>query len=122
MFRHPIFLFHFFLSIEISIFTCIKNLSMDCYNCIHRGTVPGSCHSSCRVLRLGTTDDSKTAVLESLVAIGSIKITLKEDQEAVKLNEHGVKNGWANWPLDFDPIWVDECVFYTKKEEEKVGE
>lgn len=28
----------------------------------------------------------------------------------IKINEHGAKNGWAEWPLDFDPIWIEECV------------
>ena len=27
----------------------------------------------------------------------------------VKLNPHGVRNGWCSWPINFDPIWVDEC-------------
>ena len=33
----------------------------------------------------------------------------------VSLNDHGVKNGWANWPLNFDPVWVEECLLYNEK-------
>ncbi len=48
--------------------------------------------------------------------LGKFKFTKKnengEEESAIKLNPHGVKNGWANWPIDFDPIWVDECLFH----------
>jgi hypothetical protein len=27
----------------------------------------------------------------------------------VELDKAGVANGWANWPLEFDPIWVKTC-------------
>jgi len=30
----------------------------------------------------------------------------------VKLGEHGIMNGWANWPIEFDPIWIKECSGY----------
>ena len=26
---------------------------------------------------------------------------------------------WASWPLDFDPVWVEECKLFASKEEEK---
>ena len=52
----------------------------NCYNCLHRGTVPGSCHKSCR--------NTKAHVLG---------------------DPHGIKNGWFFWPSDFDPVWVLSC-------------
>jgi hypothetical protein len=89
-----------------------------CYNCKFRGTVPGSAHSSCRVIRETTSDVPKAAELEILLASHQVQITGKESGEPlVKINEHGAKNGWANWPLDFDPIWVDDCRFFLDKEE-----
>jgi len=27
----------------------------------------------------------------------------------VDINLHGAKNGWASWPVDFDPIWINDC-------------
>lgn len=27
----------------------------------------------------------------------------------INISEHGIKNGWATWPLDFDSIWIDNC-------------
>jgi len=30
---------------------------------------------------------------------------------AIVANEHGVKNGWFLFPIDFDPVWLEKCVF-----------
>ena len=97
-----------------------------CYNCRYRDAVPGSAHSSCRVLRGGEESAEKSAdSLEILLAYGEYEITVKDNETgesspAVKLNPHGVKNGWALWPINFDSVWVDDCVFYTEKEQIKV--
>jgi hypothetical protein len=86
---------------------------MDCYNCKFRGTVAGSAHSSCNVIR--SSGDEKSRELELLLAAGSVRLTDGEDNPMVKLNPHGIKNGWAMWPLDFDPVWVDDCKFFNQK-------
>ena len=51
-----------------------------CYKCVHRASLPGNCHSRCR------------------------NVSAK-----VKMNPHGVQNGWGCWPIDYDPIWVESC-------------
>lgn len=72
-----------------------------CYNCKHRREVPGSVHSSCNALG----DTSKLYLMWYIQqADGQI--------ENLKLNPHGMRNGWACWPVDFDPCWVDHCNFY----------
>jgi len=58
-----------------------------CYTCIFKNTVPGSTHSSC---------SKKNAIINA--------------------DNHGIKNGWANWPWDFDPIWINSCDSYYNKE------
>lgn len=57
----------------------------NCYKCKHRGEIPGDCHSSCR---------NVTAI--------------------VNANNHGVKNGWFYWPLNFDPVWLEACDGFEK--------
>lgn len=27
----------------------------------------------------------------------------------VKINQQGIDSGAANWPIDFDPVWVEQC-------------
>ena len=71
---------------------------MDCYSCIYRRPVPGSTHSSC----------------EHYDRISEGVITRK--LLGVKLIRHGVMHGWARWPFDFDPVWIEACNGYTAKE------
>jgi hypothetical protein len=54
--------------------------SPNCYNCVHRGRVPGSVHSTC---------DNPMAV--------------------VTADQHGIRMGWFAHPFDFDPCWLTSC-------------
>ncbi len=94
-----------------------------CYQCKFRGTVPGSAHSSCTVIRkLGEgMEEANIAALEVAFMTGHAKLSTTtengEEEDAIKLNPHGVKNGWANWPFDFDPVWVEKCDVFVDKED-----
>ena len=58
-----------------------------CYECKHRGTVIGSCHSSCKKPDPNMTGD-----------------------------EHGKRNGWFYYPYNFDPIQrTKECDNFESK-------
>ena len=76
----------------------------NCYTCKYRGEVPGSAHSSCN-----STGDSSIAMYVAMFIEKS-----GCNFENLRLNPHGVKNGWAFWPVDFDPVWVEHCNFYEK--------
>lgn len=84
-------------------------MSSNCYKCEFRGTVPGSTHSSCNIVKkmLEGLDEGKISALEVALATGQASLD-DNGEPAVKRDPHGVKNGWAYWPLDFDPIWI-EC-------------
>jgi hypothetical protein len=62
----------------------------NCYKCVHRLEVPGSSHSRC---------NNMTA--------------------EVKGHEHGIKSGWFNWPLNFDPTWLLECDGFSDNPKDK---
>lgn len=62
----------------------------DCYKCVHRLTVPGSCHSRC---------NNKNAIV-----VG---------------NQHGINRGWFYWPINFDPVWLQQCNGFSDKPEDK---
>ncbi len=63
-----------------------------CEKCLFKGrTVPGSSHHiSCNFGMMFPQFISFQEIL-------------------VKLNPHGVRNGWALWPFNFDQIWIEEC-------------
>ena len=48
----------------------------ECYECVHRRTIPGDCHSMC--------------VMPDAHMTG---------------NEHGIRKGWFMYPINFDPTW-----------------
>lgn len=70
----------------------------DCYNCQHRRSVPGDAHSKC--------EHPKATLISAITGINYM---------GVRLNPHGVRNGWALWPINFDPIWIDECKGFTSR-------
>lgn len=91
---------------------------MDCFTCKFRGSVPGSAHSSCTALRAHSKKlsltESEVSKLEMGFTVGAI-IFESKDNPPIRFNPHGVKNGWASWPLNFDPAWLELCHFYQEK-------
>lgn len=78
----------------------------NCYQCKYRGTVPGDAHSCCRYP--GNE-------------IGLFEIFAPANKEnATKLNirveYHGIRNGWFMWPINFDPAWLTNCDGFQVKE------
>lgn len=59
-----------------------------CHSCIHRGLIPGTHHSRC---------------------LHPTPIATVASGMAPSFNPHGVARGWAAWPYNFDPIWLEEC-------------
>jgi hypothetical protein len=90
----------------------------NCYNCQYRGNLPGSAHSSCNGLRSLANDpnDAGLVLLETKLSLGMVSMKIGNDP-IVEINPHGRSNGWAMWPLDFDPIWVSDCKIFKEKEE-----
>ena len=64
--------------------------SKKCYDCVHRLTIPGNCHSRC---------NNVTAKVEG--------------------HEQGKRRGWFMWPLNFDPTWLLECDGFSDDPKDK---
>jgi len=83
----------------------------NCYKCKWRGSVAGSHHSSCNHPK-AKIDLPPMMGLMSALSGGSmppLKTGLK-----VKGNMQGVRGGWFNHPLNFDPVWLEECDGFEK--------
>ncbi len=66
----------------------MHNDNTNCYNCVHRKTIPGDCHTRCAKPDPDMTGD-----------------------------DHGIKNGWFCYPINFDPIWkTKDCVNFKNKD------
>lgn len=70
----------------------MKKEKPDCYKCKYRGNIPGDAHKCCN------HPGEKASTLN------------------IKGNPHGIKNGWFNWPYNFDPVWLEECDGFEPKE------
>ena len=71
----------------------------NCYKCKYRGTVPGDAHSCCKYP--GNNTD--------MVAIFMGGSNENASKLNIKANAHGVRNGWFMWPINFDPVWLENC-------------
>jgi hypothetical protein len=90
----------------------MKNKKHNCYTCRFRGEVTGSAHSFCRAL--------ENIYGEELGEVYGLKYALGgETPRGVALGLHGVANGWAIWPINFDPVWVKECGYYEEQKPEE---
>lgn len=90
-------------------------MSHNCSKCKFKGFVPGSAHISCTAFRENGYDKD-VMLLEMLMASNQINIINTEtNSPLIQINEYGRKQGWANYPLDFDPIWVEHCSIYNEK-------
>lgn len=68
----------------------------DCHNCRHSKSNEeyGSAHIRCKFWW-----DNKPEI-----------------HEGPEQDPHGVKNGWCNFPYDYDPIWLtSKCNFFSKR-------
>jgi hypothetical protein len=90
-----------------------------CYDCIHRRECAGSAHSSCAHPKSGLKNASPLMEMMAIFAsVGRTGPALEVDGMkalGIGLNPHGVRRGWANWPFNFDPIWLVECTGFEEK-------
>lgn len=89
----------------------------NCYNCKFKENIPGDYHIACKYP--GREHDALSMLIGFITEEEFTSAITGAVHFKIRLNPHGVKNGWCNWPFNFDPIWVDECQRYTPVEEEK---
>lgn len=82
----------------------------NCHTCQHRRPALGSTHSSCK--HPWVTGDNAAFAQNMVIKTGSCRMTDGDQELYVEVGEHGIMNGWANWPVEYDPIWVKGCSGY----------
>lgn len=88
----------------------LNEVKNNCYTCQHRESALESDYSSCKHPWLA---GENAAVAQHMVMqCGRCKMINGEQELFVKIGEHGIMHGWANWPIEYDPIWVKECSVY----------
>lgn len=74
---------------------------MNCHECQHARPIPGNAHIQCGHPRMARGD--KLMALMVVMQSGEFK------PFGMTFSAHGIKSGWCNWPLEYDPIWVNSC-------------
>jgi len=90
----------------------------NCYKCKFRGSVAGSAHICCEHPSVSEAkNDPMLAVMGIFASVGRVApIMANSNKLNVKGNSHGIKNGWFNFPYNFDPVWLESCDGYKQKE------
>ena len=83
----------------------------NCYDCVHRRSIPGDSHSQCVHPKINDVDRITTGF--ALLA-GQRSSAMKRLN--IMGSEHGIKSGWFYWPLNFDPVWLETCNGFEGKE------
>jgi len=88
----------------------------NCYECRYRGLVPGDAHSSCKHPDVSeAAEDPLQNVLAIFASVGRTSPVIAHSKLNVQGDEHGIRNGWFNWPWNFDPAWLISCEGFTPK-------
>ena len=90
----------------------------DCYKCKHRQDLPGSCHSRCTHPVNGNGDaDPFSEIMAVFASVCRVPQVIGDTAAEldIKGNKHGIRNGWFNWPFNFDPVWLESCNGFDAK-------
>jgi len=89
----------------------------NCYECKHRHSIPGDAHSCCHHPFLGDVADNPLAqMLGMFASVGRVPpMQVGVDKLGIKANYHGIKQGWFNFPFNFDPTWLENCNGFEAK-------
>lgn len=89
----------------------------DCYECGWRRNTPGDAHIRCAHPSISETSAQPIDKLMAIFASVGRVAPVVDDLGAAKLNvrgkQQGIRNGWFNWPHNFDPIWLETCDGWT---------
>ena len=78
----------------------------NCYECIHRGVLPGDAHSQCKHpdAQRGLDSNPIAAMAEAFIG--------RANGGRIKL---GVVGGGQTWPANFNPSFITSCGGFASK-------
>lgn len=95
-----------------------KTKNPDCYKCAYRREVPGSAHSSCAhpAADKATGANPMISLMGTLASVRGLSVTAispdvqkAADKLGIVASMTGIRGGWFNWPVNFDPTWLEAC-------------
>lgn len=83
-----------------------------CYKCPHHKTIPGDAHLECdHPIAKAVGPDTLIAFGTGIATGFNIKLNSPDGPLEISVygDEHGIREGWFVWPIDFDPVWLKSC-------------
>jgi len=91
----------------------------NCYKCHWKKDLLGSCNVKCShpLLLNETADENQfTMIMSALLSVRYIPFSLSGNNPiGVVGDQHGIKNGWFNFPYNYDPVWLIKCQGFREK-------
>jgi len=88
----------------------------NCYDCVHRRTIPGDAHSRCVHPDIGPQDSNEFGALAQMIS-GQFMASARK--LGITGHPQGIRCGWFMWPANFDPTWLQSCNGFTAKATKK---
>ena len=94
----------------------LEENKIGCFTCKYMGSLAGSCHKHCSHPSIETI--KPIMLLQIAQGVGSTNPThlTVNGIPMQKWDSLGVEKGWAIFPVNFDPIWLQYCLMYDKKD------
>lgn len=94
----------------------LEESKIGCFTCKYMGSVTGSCHKKCNHPSIEPI--KPIMLLQMAQGVGSINPTrlTVNGIPMQKWNKHGIEKGWVIFPMNFDPVWLQYCLMYDKKD------
>ena len=84
-----------------------------CRECKHSHPANGSGHHlECHAIE----HEGKRLLVAAAYLDGMVMFVDPWHIEVIAFDPHGIENGWAMWPINFDPVWLWWCFMLEKKE------
>ena len=90
-------------------------MEANCYKCEYRGNVPGDAHSCCNHPKV-SNDNPLSQLMAMLRRPINSSVDPAAEELNIQANAHGVRSGWFCWPMNFDPVWLENCDGFKIKE------
>jgi len=97
----------------------MENNKPNCYACKYRDNVSGDAHSCCKHPKNAKAENALFQMLTILASVGRTGQIMADTGLNIRGNPHGIQKGFFLWPLNFDPIWLENCDGFEAKTENK---
>ena len=93
-----------------------KTNNPNCYECHWRTGCEGSAHSQClHPYNKEQIDDPMLQLMGIFASVGRVGFQpIADERLRIVGNSSGIAKGWFHYPVNFDPVWLENCDGFKK--------